>query len=171
MVSSWGNDNARCWVSLFSKAKCISPQVRRARPAGTKSFTLALTAKRQQWIMFINQSHSSSGGTAQSKWASGSERCLPALRPEKKWHKWTLPLMLCTGSAARAASTETAVVKPHEAPLENVLLSLEKVAQPLRQPPWAARLESWAEAPEHRAGAQGASIPSAYAWGRKGGKG
>lgn len=72
MGYSWGKANAWCWVSPFPKAKCISPWVRRARPAGTKSFTPALTAKRQQWIMFINQPHSSLGGTAERKQGSGS---------------------------------------------------------------------------------------------------
>lgn len=106
MVYSWGKANTWCWVSLFPKAKCISPRVRRARPAGTKSFTLALTAKRQQWIMFINQPHSSSGGAAESKRGSSSEMHLPPFRPGNNRHKRSMAFTSRTGFAACAASAE-----------------------------------------------------------------
>lgn len=92
MGYSWGKANVWCWVSPFPKAKCISPRVRRARPAGTKSFTPALTAKRQQWIMFINQPHSSSGGSAEAKQGSGSRMRFPSLRAQNKWHRWAVAL-------------------------------------------------------------------------------
>lgn len=100
MGYSWGKANAWCWVSPFPKAKCISPWVRRARPAGTKSFTPALTAKRQQWIMFINQPHSSSGGAAEGKQGSGSRMPFPSPRAQTG-----CGFMSTTGIVARATST------------------------------------------------------------------
>lgn len=145
MVYSWGKANAWCWVSLFPKAKCISPRVRRARPAGTNSFTPALTAKRQQWIMFINQPHSSSGGAAEGKAEALSCVCLlsdqktsstdgPWLlrHVQALWHEQQVQRQrwlnhtrhLCRAWWAASA-------------LENALPLLEKVAQLLSQPPWA----------------------------------
>lgn len=90
--------------------------------------------------MFINQPHSSSGGATESKRSSGSGMRLPPFREENKRHKWTVAFTSWKGFAARAASAETALVKPHEAPqqgrpLVNTLLLLEKVAQPLTGQP------------------------------------
>lgn len=163
MGYSWGKVNAWCWVSPFPKAKCISPWVRRARPAGTKSFTPALTAKRQQWIMFINQPHSSSGGAAEGKQGSGSRMRFPSLRAQNKWHRWAVAL--CQPQALwHMQWTQPGVVKPHEAPPQGSAgpkapwFDLRR-----RQSPWWVTLGSQAGHPEHGAGPAvgAASIPLA----------
>jgi len=153
MVYLWGKANAWCWVSLFPKAKSISPQVRRARPAGTKSFTLALTAKRQQWIMFINQPHSSSGGAAESKRVSGSRMYLLPLSDQKTSGTngpWLLRHVQALRHVQRAQRqrwlnhTRHLCGAQRAAPArENLLILLEKLAQLLSQPPRAARLGTW----------------------------
>lgn len=163
MGYSWGKVNAWCWVSPFPKAKCISPWVRRARPAGTKSFTPALTAKRQQWIMFINQPHSSSGDAAEGKQGSGSRMRFPSLRAQNKWHRWAVAL--CQPQALwHMQWTQPGVGKPHEAPPQGSAgpkapwFDLRR-----RQSPWWVTLGSQAGHPEHGAGPAvgAASIPLA----------
>lgn len=143
MGYSWGKANAWCWVSPFPKAKCISPWVRRARPAGTKSFTPALTAKRQQWIMFINQPHSSSGGAAEGKQGSSSRMSFPPFRAQNKRQRWAVALHQ-PQALWHMQRAQTAVVRPHEAPPQgsagslgskSILIWLEKVAEPLEGHP------------------------------------
>lgn len=100
MVFLRGKANAWCWVSVLPKAKCISPWVRRARPAGTKRFTLALTAKRQQWIMFINQPRSSPGGAAESELRSASVMPFPPAVAANKQHERATALTSRAGVVA-----------------------------------------------------------------------
>lgn len=159
MGYSWGKVNAWCWVSPFPKAKCISPWVRRARPAGTKSFTPALTAKRQQWIMFINQPHSSSGVTAEGKQGRGSRMCFPSPRAQNKCYGWAVAL--CQPQALwHMQQAQPGVVKPHEAPPQgsagslgskSTLIWLEKVAEPLVGHP-GSRGRTWCGSCQHPSG-------------------